>query len=298
MLARPSDPSLNWWSNAPRPAPAPSSAQELTTDRPTFSCAHPSSSASCSSSQPSMRDQPSLASLEDSLNSVTQNKAKLPDHTPSIPPPGDAHSPLLLNLRDLLRTHARDQDDKTLSNATNNSCVVPQTLSNPINAHSHRSSSDARYDPGDLSTQPHAAASARTDIWDQGKPSSSAGQSSNRSQPNEVQKTSIPPHLSQTSTAGPGALPTPNPSSPTSPLVNAGVEGQVQDKQLKFHFAPNMKPLLAPPLESLPVGSDAWAFAKGYISVTPIRAQFAGPVDEGYGFGSEEAERKAPGAMW
>ncbi|WWC70352.1 5'/3'-nucleotidase SurE [Kwoniella pini CBS 10737] len=110
---------------------------------------------------------------------------------------------------------------------------------------------------------------------------------------NQPQNNQIPPNVSNSSTAGPGALPTPYTTSPSSP--NNEISG---DNQLRFHFAPNMKPLLAPSLESLPVGSDAWAFAKGYIGVTPLRAQFAGPIEGGYGFGSEEKGGKVAGSLW
>jgi hypothetical protein len=37
-----------------------------------------------------------------------------------------------------------------------------------------------------------------------------------------------------------------------------------------------MKSLLNPPLESLPYGSDAWAFAQGWSTVVPLRAEFGG----------------------
>ncbi|OCF60428.1 5'/3'-nucleotidase SurE [Kwoniella mangroviensis CBS 10435] len=126
----------------------------------------------------------------------------------------------------------------------------------------------ANYDPGDNYNQNRSC------------PSSSN---------NQPQNTDIPPNASTTSTAGPGALPTPAPSSPTV---------KHHDGQLRFHFAPNMKPLLFPPVESLPVGSDAWAFAKGYIGVTPMRAQFAGPIEGGYGFGREENDGKKAGSLW
>ncbi|WRT66223.1 5'/3'-nucleotidase SurE [Kwoniella shivajii] len=132
--------------------------------------------------------------------------------------------------------------------------------------------SKANYDPGDNSNQ-NKPASAST---------------------NQPQNTNIPPGDSTTSTAGPGALPTPTPTLPSSPSIGADKEAG----QLKFHFAPDMKPLLFPPIESLPVGSDAWAFAKGYISVTPMRAQFACPIEGSYGFGKDENQGKAAGSLW
>ncbi|CCM01970.1 uncharacterized protein FIBRA_04043 [Fibroporia radiculosa] len=49
---------------------------------------------------------------------------------------------------------------------------------------------------------------------------------------------------------------------------------------LSFRFAPDMTNLINPPLSSLPVGSDGWAIAQGWVSVTPIRASFAEPGEE------------------
>ncbi|KAK8864278.1 5'/3'-nucleotidase SurE [Kwoniella newhampshirensis] len=123
----------------------------------------------------------------------------------------------------------------------------------------------------------------------------------NSSQQNKPQSSSSPPRsISKTSTAGPAALPTPDPSSPL--LGNSETpSSQVKEgkEPLKFHFAPNMKPLLFPPIETLPVGSDAWAFAKGYVSVTPIRAEYAGLSDGAWGFGSEQDDTQVgPGTRW
>ncbi|WWC89478.1 5'/3'-nucleotidase SurE [Kwoniella dendrophila CBS 6074] len=121
--------------------------------------------------------------------------------------------------------------------------------------------SEVRYDPGDHSNQ------------------------------NRPQKTEVPPESSKTSTAGPAAIP--DSADPAAVTSKASSDGQ-----LKFRFGPDMKPLLFPPIESLPVGSDAWAFAKGYIGVTPMRAQFAGPIEGRYGFGKEENEGKKAGNLW
>jgi len=94
--------------------------------------------------------------------------------------------------------------------------------------------------------------------------------------------------VSTTSTAGPGAVPS-KPSSPAPPKPTG---------QLKFQFAPTMGPLLTPRDEDLPVGSDAWAFAKGYISVAPIRAEFGGLLPGGCGFGSDEGKEQVFGSFW
>lgn len=47
--------------------------------------------------------------------------------------------------------------------------------------------------------------------------------------------------------------------------------------QLTFKFSPEMGSLIDPRLSTVPVGSDGWAIAKGYVSVTPLRACFAEP---------------------
>jgi len=97
-----------------------------------------------------------------------------------------------------------------------------------------------------------------------------------------------PAETSTTSTAGPGALPS-KPSSPAPPKPSG---------QQKFQFAPTMGPLLTPRDEDLPVGTDAWAFAKGYISVAPIRAEFGGLLSGGCGFGSDEGREQIIGSFW
>lgn len=94
--------------------------------------------------------------------------------------------------------------------------------------------------------------------------------------------------VSATSTAGPGALPS-KPSSPAPPKP-AG--------QLKFQFAPTMGPLLTPRDEDLPVGTDAWAFAKGYVSVAPIRAEFGSLLPGGCGFASDLGKEQVFGSFW
>ncbi|KAE8537755.1 5'/3'-nucleotidase SurE [Cryptococcus gattii VGV] len=99
------------------------------------------------------------------------------------------------------------------------------------------------------------------------------GNMKSQDKPNTVQTSnSIPPnsHISTTSTAGPAALPTPVPPSLIVPK-----DTKEEDQQLKFQFAPDMHQLLFPPEGSVPEGTDAWAFAKGWISVTPMRAEYA-----------------------
>jgi hypothetical protein len=42
-----------------------------------------------------------------------------------------------------------------------------------------------------------------------------------------------------------------------------------------FHFSPQMDPLVNPPIDSLPFGTDAWAVHHAKASVTPLRTCFA-----------------------
>ena len=99
----------------------------------------------------------------------------------------------------------------------------------------------------------------------------------------------VPSRLSTTSTAGPAAMPTPDPASP------AEVE---TTNQIRFHFAPTMGPLLNPSPEDVQEGTDAWAFAKGYVSVTPIRAEYAALDRGGRPFGSDEPSDQWAGRVW
>jgi len=46
---------------------------------------------------------------------------------------------------------------------------------------------------------------------------------------------------------------------------------------LLFKWSPEMKGLISPSLDSLPLGSDAWALHQGLISVTPLKASFGEP---------------------
>jgi len=73
--------------------------------------------------------------------------------------------------------------------------------------------------------------------------------------------------------------------------ANSAANGK-SDGVLRFAFAPNLHPILFP--DNLPEGTDAWAFANGYTSVTPFRAAYDGLSDTGSGFGSGRPE----GAFW
>ncbi|KAF4623942.1 hypothetical protein D9613_001826 [Agrocybe pediades] len=69
----------------------------------------------------------------------------------------------------------------------------------------------------------------------------------------------------------------PGPDAPTDHLTQAK-EPQEETGDLLFKWAPEMKGLITPSPDALPVGSDGWALHKGYVSVTPLRASFGEPV--------------------
>ncbi|KAJ8522523.1 hypothetical protein ONZ45_g899 [Pleurotus djamor] len=56
------------------------------------------------------------------------------------------------------------------------------------------------------------------------------------------------------------------------------LEGSKSASGLAYKFGPDMRGLITPNPDSLPVGSDGWALQKGWVSVTPLRASFAEPV--------------------
>ena len=70
-----------------------------------------------------------------------------------------------------------------------------------------------------------------------------------------------------------------DPGGPDAPLSPVPRQTAQHAKELVFKFAPDMHGIVHPDLSSLPVGCDAWALAKGWASVTPLRASFAEPTD-------------------
>lgn len=74
-----------------------------------------------------------------------------------------------------------------------------------------------------------------------------------------------------TSPAGPDSL-----DSNEEGILGVVPNGQ-NTSSLTFKFSPEMGHLINPQISSLPAGSDAWAIAKGWVSVTPMRACFAEP---------------------
>lgn len=66
---------------------------------------------------------------------------------------------------------------------------------------------------------------------------------------------------------------------PSSASTSTSVGDSTKSKPLTFKFAPDsdFQKLISPPLESLPVGSDGWAIAQNWASVTPLCASFAEP---------------------
>jgi tubulin---tyrosine ligase len=76
------------------------------------------------------------------------------------------------------------------------------------------------------------------------------------------------------SPAGPDAATNPT-KTPTGPSPQ-----RTDDTDLLFKWAPDMRGLIQPKEDELPVGSDGWAIHKGSVSVTPLRASFAEPPVE------------------
>ena len=72
-------------------------------------------------------------------------------------------------------------------------------------------------------------------------------------------------------------------------LENGGNEASAQ--ALTFKFAPDMRDLINPNPDAVPVGSDGWAISKGFVSVTPIRACFAEPEHDVLSSGPADAEQ-------
>jgi len=69
---------------------------------------------------------------------------------------------------------------------------------------------------------------------------------------------------------------TSGPDAPTKTLTRAE-QPQGETGDLMFKWAPEMKGLITPSLNTLPVGSDSWALHQGWVSVTPLRASFGEP---------------------
>jgi len=84
--------------------------------------------------------------------------------------------------------------------------------------------------------------------------------------------------------AGPDAPPPSGLSpSPTPPPPQAM-------KPLTFQFSPRVNHLVDPPIDQLPVGSDAWALQHNMACVTPLRAVFAEPGVHSMGLADESLE--------
>lgn len=92
--------------------------------------------------------------------------------------------------------------------------------------------------------------------------------------------------------AGPGAV-------PTTESPDTSKHDDAESRRLRFKFAPTMGHLLTPRPEDVPEGTDAWGFARGYITVTPLKAEFASIADRARAFGSdEEGVGPCAGRMW
>ena len=91
------------------------------------------------------------------------------------------------------------------------------------------------------------------------------------------------PNRLATSPAGPDSL-----DSNEQGVLEKPVDGPAQS-ELTFKFAPDISELINPTLASVPAGSDGWAIAKGFVSVTPMRACFAEPSHDD--FASDGSEK-------
>ncbi|WVQ82228.1 5'/3'-nucleotidase SurE [Cryptococcus sp. DSM 104549] len=102
---------------------------------------------------------------------------------------------------------------------------------------------------------------------------------------------SEPPRNADPSTAGPAAAPPPSSSDPSEPPAPVWPR--------KFLFAPDKTHIMDPDMSLVPEGTDAWAFDKGYVSVTPLRAEYAGVEDGDWGFaGERDGKVVGPGSIW
>ena len=61
------------------------------------------------------------------------------------------------------------------------------------------------------------------------------------------------------------------------PLTGQTQTSGPEEGSLLFKWSPKIEGIISPPLDSLPVGSDAWALHQGFICVTPLRASFGEP---------------------
>lgn len=77
------------------------------------------------------------------------------------------------------------------------------------------------------------------------------------------------------------------PDAPSS-SVTPEIQEQPTANELNFHFAPPiMGALVNPPIETLEEGTDAWAIHLFKASVTPLRAGYGEPGEEGMRLASE-----------
>ncbi|KAH9486911.1 putative tubulin--tyrosine ligase PBY1 [Psilocybe cubensis] len=71
---------------------------------------------------------------------------------------------------------------------------------------------------------------------------------------------------------------TPGPDTNTNTETQASLPNTKNEiGDLLFKWAPEMRGLITPSLDTLPVGSDGWALHQGWVSVTPLRASFGEP---------------------
>ncbi|KAF7791840.1 hypothetical protein EIP86_002864 [Pleurotus ostreatoroseus] len=88
------------------------------------------------------------------------------------------------------------------------------------------------------------------------------------------------PHTAHVEVPPPAGPDAPEESATDAEKAEREKEAQAPTPALSFKFAPDVSGLIRPTLANVPVGSDGWAIAKGYASVTPMRASFAEPEHE------------------
>ncbi|BEJ15400.1 hypothetical protein CspHIS471_0500050 [Cutaneotrichosporon sp. HIS471] len=75
-------------------------------------------------------------------------------------------------------------------------------------------------------------------------------------------------------------------SGPWNPANLPGKDTAGPGDGLRFAFSPNLHPIVFP--DTLPEGSDAWAFHHGYTGVSPFRAAYVSDTGSGH----------SPGVIW
>ncbi|EIM87883.1 sure-like protein [Stereum hirsutum FP-91666 SS1] len=98
-----------------------------------------------------------------------------------------------------------------------------------------------------------------------------------------------------TSVAGPDGMSLASDSDSTHTTATNRILRSEEKKELIFKFSPEKDEFIDPKAPEVEEGTDVWAIGKGYVSVTPLRANFAEPpAEEIFGGGGGGIE----GQMW